>query len=203
VLFLDELPEYERAALEVLREPLETGVITISRAARQAEFPASFQFVAAMNPCPCGYLGDARGVCHCTAEQVRRYRHRLSGPLIDRLDLHVEVLRVPHETLRTPNPHAETSAMAATRVARVREIQLARQGCANARLLTREVERLCKPTARALDLLDQAANKFGFSARAYHRILKVARTIADLADAERIDTAHIGEALMLRKLDRS
>lgn len=202
VLFLDELPEYERAALEVLREPLETGVITISRAARQAEFPASFQFVAAMNPCQCGYLGDARGVCHCTSEQVRRYRQRLSGPLIDRLDLHVEVLRMPHEMLRMPNTQAETSAVVAARVARVRELQLARQGCANARLLTREIERLCSPTSRARHLLDQAANKFGLSARAYHRILKVARTIADLAGVDEIDTAQVSEALMLRKLDR-
>jgi magnesium chelatase family protein len=148
-------------------------------------------------------LGDARGICHCTSEQVRRYKHRLSGPLIDRLDLHVEVLRVPHETLHAPNGHAETSATVAARVARVREVQLARQGCANARLLTREVERLCSPTSRARHLLDQAANKFGFSARAYHRILKVARTIADLGDAPQIDTAHLGEAMMLRKLDRS
>lgn len=203
ILFLDELPEYERAALEVLREPLETGVITISRAARQAEFPASFQFVAAMNPCPCGYLGDERGICHCTLEQVRRYRRRLSGPLIDRLDIHVEVLRMPHELLRAPNLNAETSAIVAARVARVRERQLARQGCANARLLTREIERLCNPTPRARQVLDQAANKFGFSARAYHRILKVARTIADLAEVEQIDTAQVSEALMLRKLDRS
>ncbi|GFE89480.1 ATP-dependent protease [Steroidobacter agaridevorans] len=203
VLFLDELPEYERAALEVLREPLETGVITISRAAHQAEFPASFQFVAAMNPCPCGYLGDERGICHCTSEQVRKYRNRLSGPLIDRLDLHVEVLRVPHETLRAPDPQAETTATVAARVGRVREIQLARQGCANARLLTREIERLCNPTTRARNLLDQAANKFCFSARAYHRVLKVARTIADLADVERIDTAHVSEAMLLRKLDRA
>jgi magnesium chelatase family protein len=203
VLFLDELPEFERAALEVLREPLETGVITISRAAKQAEFPASFQFVAAMNPCPCGYLGDARGICHCTSEQIRRYRQRLSGPMIDRLDLHVDVLRVPHEALRAPGANAEASAVVAARVARVREVQLARQGCANARLLTREVDRFCIPTPRARQLLDQAANKFGFSARAYHRILKVARTIADIADAEPIDIPHVGEALMLRKLDRS
>src|SRR5688500_11230678 len=121
ILFLDELPEYERGALEVLREPLETGVITISRAAQQAEFPASFQFVAAMNPCPCGYLGDARGICHCTSEQVRRYRSRLSGPLIDRLDLHVEVLRVPHEVMHAENVDSETSAQVAARVAQVRE----------------------------------------------------------------------------------
>lgn len=203
VLFLDELPEYERVALEVLREPLETGLITISRAARQAEFPASFQFVAAMNPCPCGYLGDARGICHCTSEQVRRYRQRLSGPLIDRLDLHVEVLRLPHEMLRSSNASAETSAVVAARVARIRETQLARQGCPNARLLTREIDRLCCPLPRARHLLDQASNKFGFSARAYHRVLKVARTIADLAGAENIDKQHVGEALMLRKLDRS
>src|SRR5690606_23986272 len=155
VLFLDELPEFERRVLEVLREPLETGVITISRAARQAEFPAAFQFVAAMNPCPCGYLGDTRGICRCTSEQVQRYRNRLSGPLIDRLDLHVEVLRVPHEMLRKPNPHAESSAMVAQRVARAREIQLGRQGCPNARLVTREVERFCSPTSPARDLLDR------------------------------------------------
>jgi magnesium chelatase family protein len=203
VLFLDELPEYERAALEVLREPLETGVITISRAAQQAEFPASFQFVAAMNPCPCGYLGDERGICHCTSEQVRKYRNRLSGPLIDRLDLHVEVLRVPHEALRSPDPAAETTATVAARVIRVRQMQVARQGCPNARLLTREIERLCAPTARAWNLLDRAAKKFCFSARAYHRVLKVARTIADLAEVEHIDAAHVSEAMLLRKLDRA
>jgi magnesium chelatase family protein len=117
--------------------------------------------------------------------------------------MHVEVLRVPHETLHAPNTNAQASSMVAARVAQVREVQLARQGCANARLLTREIERFCSPTSRARHLLDQASDKFGFSARAYHRILKVARTIADLADAERIDTAHVSEALMLRKLDRS
>ncbi len=206
VLFLDELPEYERAALEVLREPLETGSITISRAAHQAEFPASFQFVAAMNPCPCGYLGDERGICHCTSEQVRKYRSRLSGPLIDRLDLHVEVLRVPHEILRadtvSAESRAESSAVVAARVAHVRELQLSRQGCTNARLKGRDIERVCHPTARARQLLDRAANKLAFSARAYHRVLKVARTIADLAGAAAIDTPHVSEAMMLRKLDR-
>lgn len=203
VLFLDELPEYDRTALEVLREPLETGVITISRAAQQAEFPASFQFVAAMNPCPCGYLGDERGICHCTFEQVRRYRGRLSGPLIDRLDLHVEVLRVPHEVLRADHVKSETSAQVASRVARVRELQLNRQGCTNARLKGRDIERVCQPTARGRQLLERASNKLGFSARAYHRVLKVARTIADLADAPHVDTMHISEALSLRKLDRA
>lgn len=203
VLFLDELPEYERAALEVLREPLETGVITISRAARQAEFPASFQFVAAMNPCPCGYLGDERGICRCTFEQVRRYKNRLSGPLIDRLDLHVEVLRVPPNILQVSDANCESSATVAARVMRVREVQLARQGCTNARLNSREIERFCRPTSAARQLLDRASVKLGFSARAYHRILKVARTIADLSGVHEIDTPHIGEAMSLRKLDRT
>lgn len=203
VLFLDELPEYERRVLEVLREPLETGAITISRAARQAEFPASFQFIAAMNPCPCGYLGDLSGKCRCTAEQVQRYRSRLSGPLIDRLDLHIEVLRVPVEVLRNPRARVESSAEVATRVAHAREVQLARQSCVNARLRNRDIDRLCRPTNKARQLLDRASTKLGFSARAYHRVLKVARTIADLAGADQIDTAQIGEALSLRKLDRS
>lgn len=203
VLFLDELPEYERSALEVLREPLETGAITISRAAHQAEFPASFQFVAAMNPCPCGYLGDERGICHCTSEQVRKYTNRLSGPLIDRLDMHVEVLRVPHEILRGDTVSSETSAVVAARVARVRELQLTRQGCTNARLKGRDIDHVCRATARGRQLLDRAANKLAFSARAYHRVLKVARTIADLAGASAIDTAHVSEAMMLRKLDRN
>lgn len=203
VLFLDELPEYERTALEVLREPLETGVITISRAAQQAEFPAAFQFIAAMNPCPCGYLGDERGLCHCTSEQVRRYRSRLSGPLIDRLDLHVEVLRVPHAVLRADHVKSETSAEVSVRVARVRELQLKRQGCTNARLKGRDLDRVCQPTGRGRQFLDRASNKLGFSARAYHRVLKVARTIADLAGAGQIDTPHISEALSLRKLDRT
>lgn len=202
VLFLDELPEYERGALEVLREPLETGTITISRAAQQAEFPASFQFIAAMNPCPCGYLGDERGICHCTSEQVRKYTNRLSGPLIDRLDLHVEVLRVPHELLRADTVNAETSAVVAARVAHVRELQLSRQGCTNSRLKGRELERICRPTARGRQLLDRAANKLAFSARGYHRVLKVAMTIADLAGASAIDTTQVAEAMSLRKLDR-
>jgi magnesium chelatase family protein len=203
VLFLDELPEYDRRVLEVLREPLESGVITISRAARQAEFPAVFQFIAAMNPCPCGYLGDARGKCHCTSEQVQRYRSRISGPLLDRLDLHIEVPRVPTEVLRSRDADIESSATVANRVAHVRQVQLTRQGCTNARLKNREIERLCRPTAHARRLLDRASTTLGFSARAYHRVLKVARTIADLSGATQIDTAQISEAMSLRKLDRS
>ena len=202
VLFLDELPEFDRGVLEVLREPLENGAVTISRAARQAEFPATFQLAAAMNPCPCGYLGDTQGRCRCTAEQVQRYRSRLSGPLIDRLDLHVEVPRVPTQMLAA-KVGAESSALVAQRVARAREQQIARQGTLNARLNNKAVERFCVTTREAVALLNRATTTLGLSARAYHRILKVARTIADLAQTEPIETRHVGEALALRVLDRT
>jgi magnesium chelatase family protein len=201
VLFLDELPEFERSVLEVLREPLENGSVTISRAARQAEFPATFQLVAAMNPCPCGYLGDTQGRCRCTAEQVQRYRGRLSGPLIDRLDVHVEVPRVPTQLLAARTA-AESSAAVGARVARARERQSARQGTLNSRLNNKAVERFCPTTHEASMLLNRAAATLGLSARAYHRILKVARTIADLGQAEPIEARHVGEALALRALDR-
>jgi magnesium chelatase family protein len=202
VLFLDELPEFDRAALEVLREPLESGSVTISRAARQAEFPASFQLIAAMNPCPCGYLGDDHGRCRCTAEQVQRYRSRLSGPLIDRLDLHVEVPRLPTEALAVAAGMSETSAVVAARVLRARQRQIARQGTLNARLDNKAVERFCAMTREASTLLNRAVATLGLSARAYHRILKVARSIADLAQVDPIDIRHVGEALALRLLDR-
>lgn len=202
VLFLDELPEYERRVLEVLREPVEAGVVTISRAASQAEFPAAFQFVAAMNPCPCGYLGDRLGRCRCTSEQVQRYRNRISGPLLDRLDLHVEVLRVPVEAMRAKTSGVESSATVAARVLRTRELQLARQGVANARLNNRQVDRYCRPTREALALLDRASMMLGLSARAYHRVLKVAQTIADLTSLDHIGTNQISEAMALRRLDR-
>lgn len=202
VLFLDELPEFDRGVLEVLREPLENGSVTISRAARQAEFPATFQLVAAMNPCPCGYLGDAQGRCRCTAEQVQRYRSRLSGPLIDRLDLHVEVPSVPTQLL-SARTATESSATVAARVARAREQQIARQGSLNARLNNKAVERFCATTREASALLNRAAATLGLSARAYHRVLKVARTVADLAQADAIELRHVGEALALRVLDRT
>lgn len=202
VLFLDELPEFDRGVLEVLREPLENGSVTISRAARQAEFPATFQLVAAMNPCPCGYLGDTQGRCRCTAEQVQRYRSRLSGPLIDRLDLHVEVPRVPTQLL-SARTATESSATVAARVARAREHQIARQGSLNARLNNKAVERFCATTREASALLNRAAATLGLSARAYHRVLKVARTVADLAQVDAIEVRHVGEALALRVLDRT
>jgi magnesium chelatase family protein len=202
VLFLDELPEFGRVALEVLREPLESGSVTISRAARQAVFPATFQLIAAMNPCPCGYLGDAQGRCRCTAEQVQRYRSRLSGPLIDRLDLHVEVPRVPMEVLAATSTTRETSAVVAARVVCARERQIARQGTVNSRLDNKPVERFCAATRDAIALLNRATEALGLSARAYHRVLKVARTIADLAQTDPIEVRHVGEALALRVLDR-
>ncbi|HEV2211902.1 MAG TPA: YifB family Mg chelatase-like AAA ATPase [Gammaproteobacteria bacterium] len=203
VLFLDELPEFDRKVLEVLREPLETGAIVVSRAARQAEFPAAFQLMAAMNPCPCGYLGDPSGRCHCTEDQVQRYRSRISGPLLDRIDLHVEAPRVAREALRpdTP-PDGETSDTVAQRVAAARTRQLARGRKPNARLTTREINRHCKPDDLGQRLLERAMEQLGLSARAYHRILKVARTIADLGESETVMSAHVAEAVGYRVLDR-
>jgi magnesium chelatase family protein len=152
---------------------------------------------------PCGYLDDVSPKCHCSFEQVQRYRTRLSGPLIERLDMHVEVVRVPVEAIRADTTQGECSADVAKRVLHARDVQLTRQACVNARLRNRDIERLCRPTPKARQLLDRASTKLGFSARAYHRVLKVARTIADLAGAAQIDTAQISEALSLRKLDRS
>jgi len=202
VLFLDELPEFGRRVLEVLREPLETGGITVSRAARQAEFPANFQLIAAMNPCPCGYLGDPQGRCKCAMEKIESYRARLSGPLLDRLDMHVEVPRVPIEAMRAKTSEDESTAIVAARVLRARELQTARQGATNARLTNRGIEQHCRMTRRSVTLLEHAATALGLSARAHHRILKVARTIADLAVADAIAPEHVSEAIALRRLDR-
>ena len=203
VLFLDELPEFDRRVLEVLREPLESGSITISRAARQADFPARFQLVAAMNPCPCGWLGDASGRCRCTLDQVRNYRARVSGPLLDRIDLHVEVPAVPQaELLRPTRAEGESSAAVRTRVETARARQLARGGLPNYRLGSKDIERLCALDDLSRQLLEQAMQKLAFSARAAHRILKVARTIADLAGAEVIAGEHLAEAIQYRTLDR-
>ena len=200
VLFLDELPEFDRHVLEVLREPLESGRTAISRAARQAEFPAAFQLVAAMNPCPCGYAGDASGRCACTPEAVRRYRARISGPLLDRIDLQVEVPRVALAELGAAGACGEASANVRTRVIAARDLQIQRAGKTNAALAHREVQRDCALSARDRALLERALDKLGLSARAYHRILRVARTIADLAGAERIETPHLSEAIQYRRL---
>jgi magnesium chelatase family protein len=203
VLFLDELPEFERHVLETLREPLESGTITISRAARQAEFPARFQFVAAMNPCPCGYFGDDAGRCHCSPERVRAYRARLSGPLLDRIDMHIDVPVVAHDVLLAERaPETESSASVSVRVQAAREKAMTRSGHPNARLGNDEIERTCAIGTSEREWLETALARFDLSARAYHRILRVARTIADLSSVEKVSTTHLSEAIQYRRLDR-
>ncbi|BAU46619.1 Fis family transcriptional regulator [Sulfurifustis variabilis] len=203
VLFLDELPEFDRSVLEVLREPLESGTITISRAARQAEFPARFQLVAAMNPCPCGHHGDTSGRCRCTEERIRTYRARVSGPLLDRIDMHVEVPSVPRDVLLSRTAAAaEGSQSVQARVTAARERQLARSGCANQTLSNKQVDEFCRIDTACQQLLEQAMLRLRLSARAYHRILKVARTIADLAGEENIRPEHLAEAIQYRAMDR-
>jgi magnesium chelatase family protein len=201
VLFLDELPEFQRAVLEVLREPLESGRIIVSRAARQAEFPARFQLVAAMNPCPCGYLGHHGGKCRCTPDQVARYRSRISGPLLDRIDLQIEVPALPQEDL-TRQAGGDDSTTVRSRATAARERAQARQGKSNAQLGTREIDDYCKPDELGETLLKQAISRMALSARAYHRILKVARTIADLAGVVTIGAVHIAEAIQYRRFER-
>lgn len=203
VLFLDELPEFDRQVLEVLREPLESGHISIARAALKAEFPARFQLVAAMNPCPCGYLGDPAGRCRCTPEQVRRYRGRLSGPLLDRIDLHVELPPVAHALLLAPDAaDAEPSAAVRVRVQTAQQNQVARNGCLNARLDSAGLRRHAPLTAPQQEFLARAIGALGLSARATHRVLRIARTCADLAGSDALETPHLAEALQYRLLDR-
>ncbi len=202
VLFLDELPEFNRNVLEVLREPLEAGAITIARAGSQADFPARFQLVAAMNPCPCGYLGDPRSDCGCSAERVAGYRGKISGPLLDRIDLHVEVGRPPQGALRSDVPSGESSAAVRERVQAARVRQLERQGLCNAMLEGETLEKVCCIKGESLRLLEHATATFGLSPRAYQRVQRVARTIADLANEATIAAAHIAEALSLRELDK-
>jgi magnesium chelatase family protein len=197
VLFLDELPEFSRHVLEVLREPMESGRITISRAARQADFPARFQLVAAMNPCPCGYLGHFTGRCRCSPESVMRYRARISGPLLDRIDLHVDVPALSPRDLDRRQA-GETSAEVRARVCAARERQLRRQGAPNARLAGGELETRARLTADASRMLRDASARLGFSARAHHRVMKVARTIADLDASEEVGQPHLAEALRYR-----
>ncbi len=202
VLFLDELPEFDRRVLEALREPLESGRVAISRAARQAEYPARFQLIGAMNPCPCGYLGHFSGRCRCTPDQISRYRCRLSGPLLDRIDIQIEVAAVREDELVHAG-RGENSAAVRERVERAHELSLMRQGKNNNRLGPREIERFCAAEEKAGALLKQAIGKLHLSARAYHRVLKLARTIADLAGEATIGVTHVAEAIQYRRLDRS
>jgi magnesium chelatase family protein len=198
VLFLDELPEFSRQVLEVLREPLETGHITISRAARQADFPARFQLVAAMNPCPCGYLGHPSRACRDTPDQIARYRGRISGPLLDRIDIQISVPALTEDELMQAGA-GESSAQIRARVEAARARQIARQGKPNAALGPQEIEAFCKPDAAGENLLKQAIARLNLSARAYHRILRLARSIADLAGSEALATAHLAEAIQYRR----
>jgi len=202
VMFLDELPEFDRRVLEVLREPLESGRIHISRATQQAVFPARFQLLAAMNPCPCGYLGAANDRCQCTSEQVARYRARISGPLLDRIDMHIEVPALPTGSLLQQGVNTPNSHTLRDQSRRARWLQLQRCGKANNLMTSRDIQQYCQLTADQRLLLEAACEQLGLSARAYHRILKVARTIADLDKSRTIASRHLSEAISYRRLDR-
>jgi magnesium chelatase family protein len=186
----------------VLREPLESGVVTVSRAARSAEFPARFQLVAAMNPCPCGWAGDRSGRCHCGIDAIRRYRARVSGPMLDRIDLHIEVPRLAPTELRADAPPGESSAEVRARVAQARELQRSRAGKVNAQMTQAETSATCRLDDRDYGLLERAVETLQLSARSTHRILRVARTIADLAGSPLIHSAHLTEAIGYRRADR-
>ncbi len=205
VLFLDELTEFDRKVLENLREPLETGQISIARASYRASYPAEFVLIAAMNPCPCGYQGDAANLsrCRCTPDQVARYRGKLSGPLLDRIDMHVEVPRIPQATLTAPSPEDEPgSDKIRQEMEGVQRLQISRQGCLNSKLGPKQVDDICALDAESQQLVDSAMLKLGISARGYHRILKLARSIADLDKSGLIQQLHLAQAIQFRNLDR-
>jgi magnesium chelatase family protein len=198
VLFLDELPEFPRSTLEALREPMESGRITISRAARRADFPAQFQLVAAMNPCPCGYLGHPTRTCRCTPDQVARYQGKISGPLLDRMDVWVEVPAVTPDVL-TQMSEGEPSAVVAVRVAQAQARQMDRQGRLNARLDSAALDQHASADEQSMGLLKQVSSKLGWSSRGLHRVLRLARTLADLAGADQVQMGHMAEAIQFRR----
>lgn len=202
VLFLDELLEYDRRALEALREPLESGVVSIARATYHTQYPAQFQLIAAMNPCPCGRFGDPTGLCRCTPPQISQYLNRVSAPLLERFDIHLEVPRVDLSDFDDSSLPSETSASAATRVTRAREIQVGRQGKCNARLIDAQINRLCSPDKAGRAILNRSIEMLGFSARTRQRILKLARTIADLSGDANVGAQHVSEAVAYRVFDR-
>jgi len=198
VLFLDELPEYDRRVLEVLREPLESGRITIARAARHVEYPAKFQLIGAMNPCPCGYFGHKVNVCRCTPDQIAKYQDRISGALLERIDMRVEVSSLGEDELLAL-PDGEPTRKIAARVAKAHDRAMARQGKPNDLLGSMEIEKVCRPEGQVKQLLHAATSRLGWSARAYHRVLKVARTIADLEEIDEITTQHVAESIQYRR----
>lgn len=204
VLFLDELPEYPRHVLEVLREPLESGRIIVSRANHQATFPSRFQLIAAMNPCPCGYFGDDSHRCTCGIAEIERYRSRISGPLLDRIDMHVDVPALPMGALSDPlfEPSATEHDEAATMIREAQRLMRSRSGKLNAHITSKEAERVCALCEADQKRLDKAMHVLGLSARGYYKVLKVARTIADLSRSPNIETRHLNEALGFRRLDR-
>jgi magnesium chelatase family protein len=202
VLFLDELTEFDRKVLEVLREPLESGRICISRASAQVSFPCHFQLVAAMNPCPCGYLGDSSGRCRCNPDQIRRYQSKISGPLLDRLDLHIEVPTLAEQELNAAPDNNETSVQVRQRVAQARARQHQRQGLLNSQLSGRQAEQACGLSETDRTMLGQALTRLGLSARAYHRVLRVALTLADMEGAGSVNQGHLLESLSYRKQER-
>jgi len=201
VLFMDELPEFSQKVLEVLREPLESGKIAISRAAKQAEFPASFQLIAAMNPCPCGYWGDSQNNCRCTSEQVQRYQNKLSGPFLDRIDMHIEVPALSHKDLQESSDEIEKSMIVKQRVIDAQQRQKKRRKHCNAHLSNQEIEKDCRLSINDQKVLEKTMNKMHLSARAYHRVLKLARTIADLDSSEDIQLHHLTESIGYRKIE--
>ena len=203
VLFLDELPEFERRVLEALREPLENGAITISRAGRQADFPAKFQLIAAMNPCPCGHFGDPRRNCRCSSDQISRYRNKISGPLLDRIDIQVEIPAMAAGEMLSRPDSAITSQEVRQHVVQAHKIQLSRQQCLNNQLNVKQIEEYCMLQPGDESLLLQAIESLSLSHRAYHRILKLARTIADYDRQQQIETRHLTEAIRYRSLERT
>ncbi|MFT6006170.1 MAG: magnesium chelatase family protein [Pseudoalteromonas tetraodonis] len=202
ILFLDELTEFSRSALEQLREPLETGKINIARANQSVQFPANFQLVTACNPCPCGYLGDGTERCHCSQTKIEAYTAKLSGPMLDRIDMHLHLPRVDIKTLQSSDISGEKSSVIQARSAQLRQVQLSRQGKLNSQLSADIVSKICALEQLELDFLVRACEKFNMSARAYHRILKLARTIADLEECEAVKQRHLSEAISFRALDR-
>lgn len=203
VLFLDELTEFDRRTLDFLREPMENGYISLSRVAQKNEYPANFQLIAAMNPCPCGYLGDEKRACGtCTIEQIKRYQGKVSGPVMDRIDMHIEVPAIPADQLIHSDRHVIDSHAVRKLVSRTRDIQLNRQEKFNSELSGKELEQLALLDKNGQMLIQQSIDKLGLSARAYHRILRISRTIADLSESETIQMEHVAEAISYRKLDR-